>query len=329
MSRLLVVGGAGYVGGICGADLVAHGHDVVVLDDLSTGWEAACPGPLVRADVRDRATVARVLREGRFDAVLHFAARAVVSESVRWPTATFSVNAGGTAALVEAMGEAGVGVLVFSSTCAVYGEPRELPLREDHPFDPVSPYGESKAVAERMLALAREREGLRVTCLRYFNAAGATPDGSRGEAHDPETHLIPLAIASALDRRPPLVVYGDDWPTRDGTCVRDYVHILDLAAAHRLALEKLLGGSTGDAFNLGTGTGSTVREVVDAVGRAVGRPVPHHVEGRRSGDPAGLLADARKAEDHLGWKAERGLDVVVADAVKWAMAPRYGPFAVR
>jgi UDP-glucose-4-epimerase GalE len=297
----------------------------VVLDDLSTGWEAACPGPLVRADVRDRATLVGLLREGRFDAVLHFAARAVVAESVRHPSATFSVNVGGTAALVEAMLDAGVRRLVFSSTCAVYGEPRTLPLREDHPFDPVSPYGESKAVAERMLALARDREGLQVTCLRYFNAAGATEDGRRGEAHVPETHLLPLAIASARGTRPPLVVYGDDWPTHDGTCIRDYVHVLDLADAHRRALDELLAGSEGTALNLGTGRGTTVREMLDAVGRAVGRPVPHHLEGRRAGDPAVLLADPTRAKERLGWWAERSLDHIVRDAVSWASNPRYGP----
>jgi UDP-glucose-4-epimerase GalE len=316
--KVLVVGGAGYIGSVCGAHLVAHGHQIVVLDDLSAGHVEASPGPLVVADVRDRHAVARILRAGRFDAVMHFAARAVVSESVRRPTDTFSVNVGGTAALVEAMADAEVRTLVFSSTCAVYGEPQRLPLTEDHPKDPVSPYGESKWMAERVLALAREREGLRVSCLRYFNAAGASADGRHGESHDPETHLIPLALAAASGAIPPLALYGDDWPTRDGTCVRDYVHVEDLADAHRLALLALAEGDPGLACNLGTGGGHTVREVLEAVQRVTGRSVPHRVEARRPGDPAELWADPALAKRALGWDPKRDLDEIVRDAARWA-----------
>ena len=322
--RVLVVGGAGYVGSICGAHLQAHGHEVIVLDDLSVGHVAASPGPLIVGDVRDRAQLRQLFRSTRFDAVMHFAAKAVVSESVQHPTETFSVNVGGTSALVEAMLEAGVRCLVFSSTCAVYGEPQQLPLREDHPKAPVSPYGESKVMAERVLALAREREGLRVTSLRYFNAAGAAPDGSRGEAHHPETHLIPLALMAARGKGPPLSLYGDDWPTRDGTCVRDYVHVLDLAEAHRLALDALIAGDRGLECNLGTGNGATVREVLAAVERVCGRSVPHKVVPRRPGDPAELWADPSLAAKVLGWKAKFDLDAIVRDAARWAAFPAYG-----
>lgn len=321
--RALVVGGAGYIGGFCGAHLVDHGWDVVTYDDLSEGHAEAAVGRLVVGDVNDRAALSEVLRAEPFDAVLHFAAKAVVSESVRQPTQTFAVNVGGTAALVQAMGDAGVRNLVFSSTCAVYGEPERLPLVEDHPKAPVSPYGESKWMAERVLALARQREGLRVTMLRYFNAAGAALDGSRGEAHHPETHLLPLALAAAYGRAPEIAVYGDDWPTRDGTCVRDYVHVLDLATAHRLAAEALVAGDAGEEYNLGTGGGSTVREVLDAIHRVTGRPVPHHVEGRRPGDPAELWADPARARGRLGWTTRYGLDDIVFHAARWTEAPRY------
>ncbi len=320
--KVLVVGGAGYVGSLCGEWLRAQGDEVVVLDDRSAGHRAASPGALVEGDVRDRALVRKILRGGRFDAVMHFAARAIVAESVRRPVDTFSVNVGGTLALLDAMNASGVRCLVFSSSCAVYGEPNALPLTEDHPFAPVSPYGESKAIVERLLALAREREGLRVTALRYFNAAGAAPDGSRGESHDPETHLVPLALRAAREGRE-LPVFGTDWPTRDGTCVRDYVHVLDLAEAHQRALRALLDGSPGGAFNLGTGGGSTVREVFAAIERVTGGRVPWREAPRRPGDPAELWADANLARTELGWEPRHGLDDIVAHAAAWAAAPRY------
>lgn len=322
--KVLVVGGAGYIGSLCGAHLVAHGIEVVCLDDLSTGFAEASPGELVIGDIRDPGLVARVLRGNGFDAVMHFAAVAVVPQSVRAPTQTFSVNVGGTAALLEGMAIAGVRSLVFSSTCAVYGEPQRLPLDETHPFAPVSPYGESKVMAERLLELAREREGLRVTALRYFNASGAAPDGSRGESHHPETHLIPLALAAAFEQGPPIAVFGEDWPTRDGTCVRDYIHVLDLAEAHRLALMRLVEGDTGTVCNLGTGGGQTVREVMDAIERVTGRTVPHRVEGRRAGDPASLFADSTRARTVLGWNPRYDLDAIIEHAARWAKAPRYG-----
>ncbi len=323
-AKILVVGGAGYIGSVCAAALRSAGHQTVVLDDLSTGHREAVPGELVVADVRDRQTVARVLREGRFDAVMHFAAKSQVGESMRAPVLYYDVNMGGTAALLDAMDSAGVKALVFSSTCAIYGDPAYLPLDEAHPKAPVSTYGDSKAMVERMLDAAREREGFRITALRYFNAAGAMPDGSLGESHDPETHLIPIALQAALGKRPPLSLFGDDYVTRDGTCVRDYIHVLDLAEAHRLAMERLLDGDPGDAYNVGTGVGTTVREIMEAIHRVSGRPVPHAVAARREGDPPALYARADKIQQALGWEPRwLKIDDVVQTALRWARSPRY------
>ncbi len=324
-SRILVVGGAGYIGGVCARALARAGHDVVTYDDLSTGFAEAVTGPLVRADLRDNDTLRRTLREGRFDAVMHFASRIAVGESVRKPTMYYGVNVAGTITLLEAMADAGVRALVFSSSAAVYGEPRELPIPEEHPMAPVSPYGRTKAMVEEMLADSRAAEGLRSASLRYFNAAGATEDGWLGEAHQPETHLIPLAIGAALGRRPPLSVFGDDYETRDGTCVRDYIHVEDLAAAHLLALDQLLQGSPGGSWNVGTGSGSTVYEVLDAVEATLGAPVPREVAPRRPGDPPALVAKADRIRAELGWEPRiSGIDRIVADACRWARAPRYG-----
>lgn len=323
-ARLLIIGGAGYIGSICARVLAQAGHHVTTLDDLSTGHSGAVTGELIQADIRDRRQLRGVLRAGRFDAVLHFAARSVVGDSVKAPLSYFDVNVGGTMGLVAEMLDAGVHRLVFSSTCAIYGTPPTLPLTEDLPFAPVSPYGETKAMVERFLASCREREGLQVTALRYFNAAGAMPDGSLGEAHAPETHLIPLAIQAGLGQRPPLKLFGTDYPTRDGTCVRDYVHVLDLADAHLRALDQLLEGDAGDGYNVGTGRGSTVREVIEAVGQALGSPVPHSEAARRPGDPPALYAQADKARSGLGWEPQHtGLLDIVSSAVTWARNPRY------
>jgi UDP-glucose 4-epimerase len=323
-AQVLVVGGAGYIGSICARVFSDAGHQVVTVDDLSTGHRAAVSGELIETDIRDRAALRAVLRSRQFDAVLHFAAKSVVGDSVHQPADYFDVNVAGTIGLVQEMLEAGVRRLVFSSTCAIYGTPPQLPLTEDLPFAPVSPYGETKAMVERFLALCREREGLQVTCLRYFNAAGAMPDGSLGEAHRCETHLIPLAIQAALGQRPPLKLFGTDYPTRDGTCVRDYIHVLDLADAHLRALDRLLQGDAGDGYNVGTGKGTTVREVLAATGRAVGTPVPHSPAPRRAGDPAALYAQSDKARTALGWEPRfTDLDDIVASAVKWGRSPRF------
>jgi UDP-glucose-4-epimerase GalE len=234
------------------------------------------------------------------------------------------VNVAGTIGLVQELLGAGVNRLVFSSTCAIYGTPETLPLTENLPFRPVSPYGDSKAMVEQFLALCREREGLNVTCLRYFNAAGAMPDGSLGEAHRPETHLIPLAIQAALGLRPPMKLFGSDYPTRDGTCIRDYIHVLDLADAHVRALQRLLEGDAGTAYNVGTGRGTTVLEIMESIGQAVGRPVPYDHAPRREGDPAALFADPGKIQTELGWAPRfADLEPIVVSAVQWARAPRY------
>jgi UDP-glucose-4-epimerase GalE len=323
-TRVLVIGGAGYIGSICARVFADAGHHIVVYDDLSTGHSKAVTGKLIQADVRDRASLRAAIRSEPFDAVLHFAARSVVGDSVHQPAAYFDVNVAGTIGLVQEMMAAGVRKLVFSSTCAIYGTPPQLPLTEDLPFAPVSPYGETKAMVERFLALCREREGLDVTCLRYFNAAGAMPDGSLGEAHGPETHLIPLAIHAAMGQRPPLKLFGTDYPTRDGTCVRDYIHVLDLADAHLRALDRLMKGDHGDGYNVGTGKGSTVREVLDAVGRAVGSPVPYAPADRRAGDPASLYAQSDKIRNALGWEPRHmDLDQIVNSAVQWARNPLF------
>jgi UDP-glucose-4-epimerase GalE len=323
-ARVLVIGGAGYIGSVCARVFADAGHSVVTYDDLSTGHRAAVSGRFVQGDIRDRAALRTVLRSEPFDAVLHFAAKSVVGDSVHQPGGYFDVNVAGTIGLVQEMLDAGIRSLVFSSTCAIYGTPPKLPLTEDLPFAPVSPYGETKAMVERFLALCREKEGLRVTCLRYFNAAGAMPDGSLGEAHRPETHLIPLAIQAALGERPPLKLFGTDYPTRDGTCVRDYIHVVDLADAHLRALNRLLEGDSGDGYNVGTGHGTTVREVLSAVGRAAGTPVPHAPAPRRAGDPAALYAQSDKIRTALGWEPRfLDLDDIVGSAVRWAKDPRY------
>ena len=323
-ARVLVVGGAGYIGSVCAAVLSQNGFEVATFDDLSTGHAEAAQGPLIEGDIRDREHLRTVLTEGRFDAVMHFAAKSLVGESVSNPLRYYDVNMGGTASLVQAMQDANVQCLVFSSTCAIYGNPEYLPLDELHPQNPVSPYGASKKMVEEMLAACRDKEGLRVTTLRYFNAAGCMPDGSLGESHTTETHLIPLAIAAALGHRPPLSLFGDDYDTRDGTCIRDYIHVLDLADAHVHALQRLLDGDPGAAFNVGTGVGTTVREVLASIDRCLGKPVPHTVTVRRPGDPPALFARADKIRQDLQWAPKwTDIDDIVSTAVRWASAPRF------
>jgi len=324
-AKVLVVGGAGYIGSICAA--VMHrdaGIEVAAYDDLSTGHEEAVTGPLYRGDIRDQKRLTEVLTEGKFDAVMHFAAKSLVGESVSHPLRYFDVNVGGTASLLQAMADAGVKNLVFSGTCAIYGDPDYLPLDEDHPQRPVSPYGQSKKMVENILASCRAKEGFRVTTLRYFNAAGCMPDGSLGESHRTETHLIPLAIAAALGRRPPLSLFGDDYDTRDGTCIRDYIHVLDLADAHVRALEHLLDGHKGSAYNVGTGVGTTVREVLSSIEHCLGSPVPHSVAGRRDGDPPALYARADRIQEALGWAPRyTNINEIVQTALTWAQSPRF------
>ena len=325
MARLLVTGGAGYVGSHALRALLHAGHEAVVLDDLRAGFaEAAQGAPLVRADVGDPAALARVFSEhGPFAGVLHFAASISVPESVANPLLYYRNNTAASAALIDAALAHGARAFVLSSTAAVYGSPETQPIPEDAPLRPESPYGASKMMIERMLADAGHAHGLAWMALRYFNASGADPGGGIGERHDPETHLIPLALEAAAGLRPALRLFGTDWPTPDGTCVRDYVHVTDLAEAHRLGIESLLAGGASGCFNLGTGTGHSIRAVLAAVERVTGRPVPVEAAARRPGDPPVLVADSRRFRDALGWAPRHSeLEEIVRTAWAWLRAWR-------
>lgn len=314
--RALIVGGAGYIGSTCARMLSLRGNEVVTFDNLSTGYAWAVRGPLLVGDVLDRRALTEAFRSGPFDVVMHFAAQSVVERAERDPLAALDLNVAGTLALLSVMQEHGCGSLVFSSTCAVYGTPDVVPVDESAPFRPTSIYGESKVLVERILDAVRS-EGLRIASLRYFNAAGAWPEEGLGESHDPESHLVPRAIAAARGDAPPLTVLGTDWPTPDGTCIRDFIHVRDLAAAHVAAADRLAGGHPGGAWNLGTGTGSSVRDVLREVGRACGREVPVVLGTRRPGDPSALRASPARARRDLGWAPQFGLQRSVQDAVDW------------
>ncbi len=322
--RVLVTGGAGYVGSHCARRLVAEGFEVITYDDLSHGHREAAQGRLVVGDLRDRTALREALQG--VTAVLHFAARMSVPESVSDPVGYWDVNVGGTAALLAAMGEAGCKAIVFSSTCAVYGEPPVVPIPEDTPFAPISPYGATKAAVEQLLAAARAAGQLDAVSLRYFNAAGAAADGQLGEAHHPETHLIPIALQAARDGRT-MTLFGTDHPTPDGTAVRDYVHVEDLADAHHKALTRLLDGRGGGVFNLGSGDGYSVREVLDTVEAVTGRPVARTHAPARPGDAPKLVSDTRRSREVLGWSTSRSLHTILSDAWRWHQAPRFGPEA--
>jgi UDP-glucose-4-epimerase GalE len=321
VARVLVTGGAGYIGSHTAKALQQAGHTVVVLDDLSAGHVEATRGlPLVRARVHDSASVRAALVEHRIDAVMHFAAWLAVGESVRHPGKYYENNTTGTLALLDAMVAEGVGRVVFSSTCATYGEPQELPLTEDHPQVPVNAYGESKLAIERALRHYDTAHGLRSIALRYFNAAGADPEGELGEDHDPEIHLIPLAIRAARGGAE-LKVFGQDYPTPDGTCLRDYVHVTDLADAHVRALAALEGGAPSNRYNVGTGRPWSVREVIDTVGRVVGAPVRWSPAPRRDGDPSALYAASARTQSELGWTPRHSdLETIVRTAAAWHAA---------
>lgn len=317
--KVLVVGGAGYIGSHTCKMLARAGHEPVVYDDLSTGHEHAVRwGPLEVGDVRDDERLDGAIRKHRPDLVMHFAARAYVGESVREPADYYDVNIGGVLSLLRGMLRNGVDKIVFSSTCATYGVPAQLPISEDTPQQPINPYGFTKLAAERMLADFDAAHGLKWVALRYFNAAGADPEGELGEEHEPETHAIPLAIRAALGLGPAFTVFGEDYDTADGSAVRDYVHVADLADAHVLAAGYLAGGGPSLALNLGTGRATSVLEIVGAVGAATGRHVPLVRGPRRPGDPAALYASAEKAAATLGWRP-RFTDIgeTVATAVAW------------
>ncbi|CAH2600465.1 UDP-glucose 4-epimerase [Rhodovastum atsumiense] len=316
--RFLVTGGAGFVGSHLVAALLDRGAECVVLDSLVLGHRAAVlPGArLIEGDLSDAAVLDAVLADGPWDGVFHFAARSLVGESMRDPMRYFIENAGNGARLIDACIRHGVQRFVLSSTAALFGRPADGPLDESTPVEPASAYGESKWMIERMLAWAGQVHGLRSACLRYFNAAGADPAGRLGEDHRPETHLIPLVIDAALGRRDTLDVFGNDFDTPDGTCIRDYVHVADLAEAHLRALARLDQGSV--SYNLGTGHGHSVMEVIRAVERVGGRPVPFRVVGRRAGDPPVLVASSARIATETGWQPRfTKLDDIVATALRW------------
>lgn len=316
--RILVSGGAGYVGSHAIRSLVRHGHQVVVYDNLSTGHSFLADGfELIVADLEDAAQLSRALRGAEL--VMHFAGSAYVGESVLDPRKYFRNNVQNGLALANAAIDADVRYFIFSSSCAVYGIPDRVPITEDTACKPVNPYGESKLFVERVLDAYSRAYGLRSVALRYFNAAGADESGGIGELHNPETHLIPLALEAAAGLRPYLEVFGNDYPTFDGTCIRDFIHVTDLGEAHTMAVDFLQSrsGTTFTALNLGTGEGHSVQQIVNAVGKVTGRRVPLRIAARRAGDPPSLVACSSRSKEVLGWTAERSLDEIVESAWKW------------
>lgn len=321
--RVLVTGGAGYIGSHAVRALKRAGHDVVIFDNLSRGFRELAKGfELVEADLLDGEAVKKAVTG--MDAIMHFAALASVAESVEKPDMYFRNNSGGSMNLLNAARDAAVKYFVFSSTAAVYGMPDRSPIPEETPREPINPYGSSKLFCEYALEAYDAAYGIKSARLRYFNAAGADESGEIGELHDPETHLIPVVLQALTGKRKEVVVFGEDYPTQDGTCLRDYIHVQDLVEAHVIALEKLAAGADSMSLNLGTGTGFTVRQIVDAVERVTGKKVPVRVGPRRPGDPPALVADPSKAERLLGWKAKRGLDEIVHSAWNWAQKSQRG-----
>ncbi|WP_435101986.1 UDP-glucose 4-epimerase GalE [Arhodomonas sp. AD133] len=323
--RILVTGGAGYIGSHVVHELLTAGHAVTVYDNLSTGHEwAVGEAELVVAELGDRQTLARVVARG-FDAVMHFAAHIVVPESVAEPLKYYRNNTGNTLGLLETVKAAGVPVFVFSSTAAVYGMPDVSLIDEQTPLAPINPYGASKMMSERMLIDLAAAQSLRYGILRYFNVAGAHPDGHIGQSTPVATHLIKVACQAALGRRDGLAIFGSDYPTRDGTCIRDYIHVVDLARAHVQLLDHLVAGGDSRIYNCGYGHGYTVREVVDTVQRVHGQAFPVHEIDRRDGDPAALVADSTRLRTELGWQPEYDdLETIVRHAYRWERGERSG-----
>ena len=315
--NVFVTGGAGYIGSHVVRRLVEAGHAVRVYDNLSEGHRAAVPADvLFEGDLMDEARLAEALADG-FDCVMHFAAHCYVGESMEDPEKYYRNNVVGSLHLASAMREAGVGKIVFSSTAATYGEPREVPIPEDHPQQPINAYGQTKLDFERVLAYYAGAYGLGYAALRYFNAAGAAPDAMIGEDHDPETHLVPIVLEVALGQRERVEIFGTDYPTRDGTCVRDYIHVCDLAQAHVLAVEAIQPG-VGLAFNLGNGSGYSVREVIEVARKVTGHAIPAVETPRRPGDPPELVASSAKITRELGWKPEHpDLQTIIETAWRW------------
>lgn len=326
MATVLVTGGAGYIGSHACKRLAAAGHRPVCFDNLSTGWrEAVRFGPLIEGDLLDAGAIAAAVRDTRPDAVMHFAALSLVGESMRDPARYWRANLVGALNLLDAMRAAEVGALIFSSTAAIFGEPEVDLIAEDAPRNPTNPYGATKLAIERAIDDHAAAYGLRAGVFRYFNVAGADPEAEIGELHRPETHLVPIVLEVAAGIRPCITVNGVDYPTADGACVRDYLHVCDLADAHALGLERLLSGGAGFKLNLGVGRGYSVLEVVDAVRAATGRPVAVEIGPRRPGDPARLVCDGAAAQAALAWTPARSdLGVMIEDAWRWTLSPRFG-----
>ena len=316
---ILITGGLGYVGSHAMRYLREQGREVLAFDNLIYGHtEAACGAPYVIGDLMNTDDLRKVFRENEIDSVMHFAAFAAVGESVAHPKKYYDNNIRGGLNLLEAMLEADVKRFVFSSTCAIFGEPVEIPMAETHPVSPANPYGETKLAFERVLKWYGRAYGLKSACLRYFNAAGAHPSGEIGEDHEPERHLIPLAIRAADGTEDALTVFGSDYDTPDGTCIRDYIHVTDLAQAHLLALQQMENGGDSSAYNLGNGNGYSVLEVIQCVERITGHPVPHAFGDRRPGDPGRLGGSSKKAMDEWGWRPEfDSLEAIVETAWRW------------
>jgi len=316
---ILVVGGAGYIGSHMVKDLLETGHKVVILDDLSTGHRDLIPGgDFIEGSLGDAALLDRIFSKNRIDAVMHFAAFALVGESVEQPLKYYQNNVSATTALLSAMVRHDVKRFIFSSTAAVYGEPVEIPITEDHPKNPTNPYGASKIAVERMLKDCDSAYGLRYISLRYFNASGAHESGQIGEKHQPETHLIPLILKVATNENKNIRIFGTDYPTPDGTCIRDYIHVSDLTQAHLLSLNALMAEGESAVYNLGNSTGYSVREVIELARKMTGHPIPVVETDRRPGDPATLIATSDKIKRELGWKPQyEDLEKIIQTAWRW------------
>lgn len=328
--KTLVIGGAGFIGSLMVKNLTRAGAKVTVLDDLSSGYRDAVVGgaEFVVGSTADSGLLAELFSQHRFEAVMHFASCIQVGESVADPAKYYANNVAATLTLLDAMRQADVRRFIFSSTAAVYGDPSYVPIDEAHPKNPINPYGHSKWMVEQVLEDYDRAYGLKSVCLRYFNAAGADPDGELGERHVPETHLIPLVLQATSGRREAISVFGTDYYTPDGTCIRDYIHVADLCDAHALALNYLLGGGESARFNLGNGQGFSVQEVIDTARRVTGREIAVRYEARRPGDPARLVADSRLAREMLGWQPKRAeLATIIADAWGWEQKWPWGPSA--
>ena len=318
--RLLVLGGAGYIGSHTALELIKKGHEVIVVDNLVTGYEKAIPDKAVfyQGDIRNLEFLDNLFKTEKIDAVIHFAAYSLVGESVTNPLKYYDNNLYGTKVLLEAMIKNNVNKIVFSSTAATYGEPENIPILESDRTCPTNPYGETKLAMEKMFHWASKAHGLSYVSLRYFNACGADATGQIGEAHNPESHLIPLVLQVPNGKRESVSIYGTDYDTPDGTCIRDYIHVTDLAEAHILAVEYLANGGESDIFNLGNGVGYSVREVIDTARSVTGHPIPAIEVPRRAGDPARLVASGEKAKRVLGWEPKiKKLDEIIASAWKW------------